>query len=116
MHNTLLRTERLRKGWTQQQLADFAGISLSTVERAERGEAIRVDCIQRLCTRLSKTPEELGLLKINEKVVESNHNLKRQPAILENVERDECFSFGKLQTTWITLDGDGHSIYLPQNI
>ena len=35
MRNALLRTERLRRGWTQQQLADFAGISLSTVERAE---------------------------------------------------------------------------------
>jgi hypothetical protein len=30
--------------------------------------------------------------------------------------RDECFSFGKLQTTWKTLDGDRRSIYLPQHI
>src|SRR6266581_2460079 len=64
MRNALLRTERLRRGWTQQQLADFAGISLSTVERAEKGESIRVDCIQRLCECLSKRSEELGLLKI----------------------------------------------------
>ena len=55
MRNALLRTERLRRGWTQQQLADFAGISLSTVERAEKGESIRVDCIQRLCECLSKS-------------------------------------------------------------
>ena len=58
MRNALLRTERLRRGWTQQQLADFAGISLSTVERAEKGESIRVDCIQRLCECLSKRSEE----------------------------------------------------------
>ncbi len=32
------------------------------------------------------------------------------------MERDECFSFGKLKTTWKTLDGDGRSIYLPQHI
>jgi hypothetical protein len=31
-------------------------------------------------------------------------------------ERDGCFSFGKLKTTWITLDGDGRGIYLPQHI
>ena len=68
MRNLLLRTARLRRGWTQQQLADFAGLSLSTVERAEKGESIRVDCIQRLSECLSKTPEALGLLKIDENV------------------------------------------------
>lgn len=31
-------------------------------------------------------------------------------------ERDGRFSFGKLKTTWKTLDGDGESIYLPQHI
>ena len=116
MRNTLLRTERLRRGWTQRQLADFAEISLSTVERAEKGEAIRVDCIQRLCKCLSKTSEELGLLKLDEKTVESYTRLKQRPTFPHNEERDECFSFGKLQTTWKTLDGDGISIYLPQHI
>src|SRR5690348_457655 len=112
MQNIHLRTERLRRGWTQRQLADFAGISLSTVERAERGEAIRVDCIQRLCECLSKSPEELGLFKIDGKAGESMNDLKQRSASLPSVERDECFSFGKLQTTWRTLDGDGSSIYL----
>lgn len=116
MRNTLLRTERLRHGWTQRQLADFAEISLSTVERAEKGEAIRVDCIQRLCNCLSKTSEELGLLKIDERALESNHNSKQHSAFLQYEKRDGCFSFGKLKTTWKTLDGDGRSIYLPQHI
>ena len=49
MKNHLLREARLRKGWSQQHLADFAGISVSTVERAERGEPLRIDSIQRLC-------------------------------------------------------------------
>ncbi len=116
MRNALLRTERLRHGWTQQQLADFAGISLSTVERAEKGESIRVDCIQRLCECLSKTSEALGLLKIDEKTVESTNNMKQRPTVLKSEERDGCFSFGKLKTTWRTLDGDGRGIYLPQHI
>jgi len=116
MRNTLLRTERLRHGWTQQQLADFAEISLSTVERAEKGESIRVDCIQRLCECLSKTPEELGLLKIDQKVSESHNSMEQRSASLRGEERDGCFSFGKLKTTWKTLDGDGRSIYLPQHI
>src|SRR5579872_3408017 len=94
MPNTLLRTERLRHGWTQRQLADFAAISLSTVERAEKGEAIRVDCIQRLCECLSKTSEELGLLKIDIKAGESKNSMKQQPQPLNSEERDGCFSFG----------------------
>jgi transcriptional regulator with XRE-family HTH domain len=116
MFNIQLRTERLRRGWTQRQLADFAAISLSTVERAEKGESIRVDCIQRLCECLSKTSEELGLLKLDGRVLESNHHMPQRPAFLENEERDDCFSFGELKTTWKTLDGDGSSIYLPQHI
>ncbi len=60
--NSLLRIERRKHGWSQQQLADFAEVSLSTVERAERGEPIRVDSIQRLCASLEKDPEHLGLL------------------------------------------------------
>ena len=63
MKNTLLRTARQQQGWNQQQLADFAGVSLSTIERAERGEPIRVDNLERLCTCLRKTPEQLGLIK-----------------------------------------------------
>ena len=116
MRNILLRAERLRHGWTQQQLADFAGISLSTVERAEKGEFIRVDCIQRLCECLSKTSEELGLLKIDEKTLESDASMKRRSAFVTSEERDGCFSFGKLKTTWITLDGDGRGMYLPQHL
>lgn len=60
--NSLLRAARREKGWTQQQLADFAELSLSTIERAERGEPIRVDSIERICKCLQKSPEQLGLL------------------------------------------------------
>jgi transcriptional regulator with XRE-family HTH domain len=116
MGNTLLRTERLRRGWTQQQLADFAAISLSTVERAEKGGSIRVDCIQRLCECLSKTPEELGLFKIDTKVIESSKSTQKMFIPSKNEEVDGCFSFGKLETTWKTLDGDGKGLYLPQHI
>ncbi len=61
--NSLLRQERLRKGWSQLQLSLEAGVSLSTVERAERGEGLRIDNIQRLCVCLDRTPEQLDLLK-----------------------------------------------------
>ncbi len=63
MTNMLLRTARQQQGWSQQQFADFADVSLSTVERAERGEPIRIDNLKRLCSCLQKTPEQLGLLE-----------------------------------------------------
>jgi len=63
MKNILLRQARQQQGWSQQQLSDFAEVSISTIARAERGEPIRVDNIQRLCTCLQKTPEQLGLVK-----------------------------------------------------
>jgi transcriptional regulator with XRE-family HTH domain len=66
MKNTLLRAARLQNRWSQQQLADFADVSLSTVERAERGEPSRVDNIERLCACLQKTPEQLGLINIED--------------------------------------------------
>jgi DNA-binding XRE family transcriptional regulator len=57
-----LRQERLRKGWTQQELADFAQVSLTSIERAERGNPLRVDICSRICRCLGKEkPEELGL-------------------------------------------------------
>src|SRR5690349_21174551 len=70
-----LRQERLRKGWTQRQLADFAQVALSSVERAERWEPLRVDICQRLCKALGKEkPEELGLRSHGELEEHSRNN------------------------------------------
>ncbi|SDZ37971.1 helix-turn-helix domain-containing protein [Thermoactinomyces sp. DSM 45892] len=91
MRNPLLRTARRTKGWTQQHLADFAEVSLSTVERAERGESIRIDSVQRLCKCLQKTPEQLGLLskqsdyaKANDSIIIQSNLNSDYLSILEN--------------------------------
>src|SRR5947207_8278757 len=67
-----IRKERHRRGWKQQQLADFAQIGLSTVERAERGEGISLESVQRLCNCLGKSPEQLGLLKTEYQTSQAN--------------------------------------------
>ena len=51
----------LARPLTQQQLADFAQVSLSTIERAERGEPIRIDSIQRICDYFDTDAQTLGL-------------------------------------------------------
>lgn len=78
MTNLLLRTARQQRGWNQQQLADFAELSLPTIERAERGVSIRVDSIQRLCACLRKTPEQLGLLRGGQEESKSDDMNRRQ--------------------------------------
>src|SRR5262249_35809559 len=47
---------------TQRMLADFAGIGLSTIVRAERSEPIGADARRRICEYLGKSSEELGLV------------------------------------------------------
>ena len=74
---TLLRAERRRRAWTQQLLADFAGISVPTVQRAERGEALRVDTVRLLSDTLGKSPQELGLVEVDEDEVRSGLGLHR---------------------------------------
>src|SRR5258708_39843814 len=76
MKNTWLQAARRQKGWSQQQLADFAEVSVSTVGRAERGEPIRVDNIERLCTCLQKTPEQLGLVNTGDQSVNRRQAIK----------------------------------------
>lgn len=66
MRNLLLRAIRQQQRWNQKQLAELSGVSLSTIERAERGEPLRLDNIERLCACLRKTPEQLGLINIED--------------------------------------------------
>ena len=63
----LLRDARLRLGYTQQMLADFMQVGLTTVKRAESGESLRSSTIALICGYFSDrygrlvTPDELGL-------------------------------------------------------
>lgn len=115
MKNTLLRVARLQNQWNQQQLADFAGVSLSTIERAERGEPIRVDNIERLCICLQRTPDQLGLIKTEDQEVNTKMaNVRAKP--LPPVVSNGLFRVGKFQGTWFPLDGDGTVEYRLENI
>ena len=73
--NYLLREARHKKGWSQQQLADFSGLSLSTIQRAESGKPIRIDSIQRLCECFQQSPEQLGLIRSNDKNQNTSNTL-----------------------------------------
>ena len=56
----LIYFARVRRGWTQQQLAHAAGLSRRTICAVERGEYIPTlrSCL-RLCQALGLAPEEV---------------------------------------------------------
>lgn len=62
-----LKIARLKLGFTQQMLADFARVGISTIQRAERGCPLRPDSVYLLCQYFSERyqrevlPVELGL-------------------------------------------------------
>lgn len=48
----VIRLHRLAKGWTQQHLADAAGLSLRTVQRAEREGTTAKESAMAICATL----------------------------------------------------------------
>jgi DNA-binding XRE family transcriptional regulator len=51
-----VRMQRDILGWTKQMLGAFLGVSLSTVERIERGEDVSSESLERIATVLSQKP------------------------------------------------------------
>ncbi len=84
---------------TQKQLADFAGVSASTIERAERGEPIRVDCIQRICEALDKKPKELGLLSTESEEKQNSTEASQDRVNTQKVSRREAMKIGAVVGT-----------------
>lgn len=55
-----LKTLRLKKGFSQDELAESAGVSLRTVQRMENAEAIpRMDTVKRLFQIFGLSPDEV---------------------------------------------------------
>lgn len=63
-----LKKARLKLGYTQKLLADFAQVGEATIQRAEGGKSLRPDSIQQICNHFGEryqrqvTPQELGLV------------------------------------------------------
>ena len=63
-----LKKARLKLGYTQKLLADFAQVGEATIQRAEGGKSLRPDSIQHICNHFCEryqrqvSPQELGLV------------------------------------------------------
>ncbi len=51
-----VRLQRGMMGWKQETLADFARVSLSTIERIERGEGVSAESLNRVAEALRQPP------------------------------------------------------------
>ncbi len=55
----LIKTARIDKGWTQQQLADIASVSLRTIQRIESTGSASNESVSALCSSFEIEREEL---------------------------------------------------------
>lgn len=109
MINLKLIEAREAKGWTQVDLASQLAVTPVTISRWENGIQIpRAYYRTRLCKIFSKTDKDLGFAFFRD--------ITPQEYRMVYEEMDRYFTFGRLKTTEIILDGDGTGVYLPQHI
>jgi transcriptional regulator with XRE-family HTH domain len=90
MHQTKthpLKIARERRNLSQEALAGFIGLGVATIQRAERGNRLRLDVRQRLCDYFSMTPLELGLLSEVENKPDGDHTDETPESGSDNVNR-----------------------------
>ena len=56
---TLIKKSRLNRGWTQQQLAEIASVSLRTIQRIERTGSASNESVSSLCASFELKREDL---------------------------------------------------------
>lgn len=59
IHAQTVKGMRLARGWTQQQLADVAGLSLRTIQRVENQGQGSMETCNALCASLQVAREQL---------------------------------------------------------
>ena len=109
MINRKLIKARKSKGWTQTYLASQLAVSSITVSRWENGLQVpQAYCVHQLCQIFGLTDRELGFAFYQD--------ITPQEDKMVYEEMDKYFTFGKIKTTEMILDGDGTGVYLPQYI
>ena len=64
----MIRELRLKHGWSQEQLAQMSGVSLRTIQRAERGDAISLESQKSIAAVLDIHFSQLQETDMNSKV------------------------------------------------
>lgn len=109
MINRKLIEARKARGWTQVYVASQLTVSSITISRWENGTQMpQAYYAHQLCQLFGMTGEELGF------VLYQDTTPQEDSMVYEEMNR--YFSFGKIKTAEMILDGDGTSVYLPHHI
>ncbi len=109
MINRRLIEARKARGWTQTYLASQLAMSAITVSRWEHGIQVpQAYGVHRLCQIFGLTDRELGFALCQDST--------QQEYGMVYEEMDRYFTFGKIKTAEMILDGDGTGVYLPHHI
>lgn len=79
----LVHELRVERGWTQEQLARFAGITVGSVSNLEREVTLlpNAETVERLAAAFQLDPEELDPRWLADRVIEQARSLARRQAI-----------------------------------
>lgn len=109
MINRRLIEARKAKGWTQTYLASQLAVSAITVSRWENGTQVpQAYYAQRLSQIFGLSDKELGFALCQDSTPQDYRMVYE--------EMDRYFTFGKIKTAELILDGDGTGVYLPRHI
>lgn len=73
-----IRQRRLEKGWSQQQLAEFAGVSLRTIQRIEKGNSPTIETLKSLAAVFEVDFNELLEHDASSEIDESSLSLEEK--------------------------------------
>lgn len=111
MLNRKLIAARKVKGWTQANLASQLVVSTVTVSRWENGVQVPQSYyIGLLCQLFGMEERDLGFAHCQDGAVQEFEYL------MVYKEMDRLFTFGRIKTAEMIIDGDGTGVYLPQHI
>lgn len=116
-----LKTLVKNAGWTVKGLHLETAIPLATLYYWNRGKGIiSVEYREKIAKVIGCDPRDLAPLNDVQNGATNGRTSKMHMTRLKDTDlsegNDGCFSFGRLSTSGIVLDGDGTTGYLPQHI
>ncbi len=109
MLNKKLIAARKMKRWTQADLASRLKVTPVTISRWENGIQVpQAYYVRQLCQLFAATDRDLGFALCQDVAVQEYRMVYE--------EMDRFFTFGRIRTAELILDGDGTGIYLPKHI
>lgn len=84
----MIKKLRLSKGWSQEQLAQFTGLSIRTIQRIERGHRAGVESLKCIAAVF-----EVGISKLQNAPTDENYQFLGANPILPVINVEETVAF-----------------------